>query len=391
MDKPIVKQDSSTSLKEPNGASGDFWDTFHLFPSRFDEFGFRHWYLYIIGSCLLFVLPSILYVIFGGIFGPGYQFFLKNNGLLLAFEATITVTVLSYNFWRHRIPTLFQTLLSKRRIVTKNQRGDIQQEYRLFLEHYQQKLWRNNRYWLAGFAMAVSLILFLVPEIPYISSPLLSIQWLIAFLVILLPALSLGYFLGTSAWTLITTGLTIRDLTAKFELVLEPSHPDNCGGLKFLGDFCLLMALPILAGVAFFGIYGIGSAFVPTLLHGQKTIQVIALAGLILFDVPLAAVAFFLPLGHIHGCMVELKEAYEDEFADRVSKLLKRIQDDLDQGAVDDAKAAKDEMDVVQVLNPATIGYPTWPFNRRTLVLYLLPQLLPFLGLVLQVIPLIPH
>ncbi len=129
------------------------------------------------------------------------------------------------------------------------------------------------------------------------------------------------------------TGWYIKNLTAKFDLSILPSHPDYCGGLKPLGDFCLRMALPIA--------------------------------------LPLAAIAFFVPLWNIHLKMVARRDVYYDNFAERVAKLEGRIQSSLDKGLLDEARVAREEMEIAQVLHPDKIGYPTWPFDRRILLTFL--------------------
>jgi len=81
--------------------------------------------------------------------------------------------------------------------------------------------------------------------------------------------------------------------------------------------------------------------------------------------------------------MVERKEAYEDIFGDYLSQLEKKLWAALRQKNLEDAKALKEEIEVAQVINPDIQGYPSWPFDRRILLIYLLPQALPILGILL--------
>src|SRR6266566_8569886 len=67
---------------------------------------------------------------------------------------------------------------------------------------------------------------------------------------------------------------------------------------------------------------------------------------LFLFALPLAAIAFFVPLWNIHRIMVARKDAYYDNFADRVAKLEEKIRFALDKETLDEARVAREEMDI---------------------------------------------
>jgi hypothetical protein len=182
------------------------------------------------------------------------------------------------------------------------------------------------------------------------------------------------------------SGSHIKNLTTKFQLTIQPSHPDKCGGLKVLGSFCLGMALPILIGATFLGVYSIGGAIYPDLTRKLNIIPVAASVALLVFVLPLATIAFFLPLWNIHCEMVRKKEEYEGEHADRIEKLEKRILAALDKGQLEEAKTARDEINIVRLLHPERIGYPSWPFDRRILLTFLTSQALPLLSLVVSLV-----
>ena len=402
MSDSIGQQKGSVSTATPDALNGkdtkaldDFWKHFRLFPVKFDDDGHTYWYFSVPISYLVLLLPFFLYDSSHlEIFYPCHEFVTKNAGTVLLSIVTLCLTVVFFNRWRRSIPNTFQKLLDKGHIRSKGREEDLEEEYLHFLQLYQSALWNKKRYFLISATIPVTLILLLLIEVRYISpaSPnWLIIQWLGIILFVAPPALLWGYLLGASSWAMYNNGLCVGKITKKFNLNVEPSHPDNCGGLKLLGNFCLGMALPILVGVSFFGLYGLGGVLYPKLLNGQQAVQLSSTIGLLVFDGPLAAIAFFVPLWGIHCEMLTGKEVYEDKFAEYITKLEKGIWLSLEKGMVDQAKAAKEEMDVMQALNPNTIGYPTWPFNRRILLIYLAPQILPILSLILQILPLIKH
>ena len=382
----LVPQDSTPTLHD------DFWKDFCLFPLKLDEWGSKHWYFLLGGAYCLFFIAVVLSSVFDGkivgtIFSPEYELFFTNYWLLILLGIGLALINMSFNYWRGNIPEVFGMLLSKERIRSKNKDGNVDREFRQFLDEYKHTLLRGGglRYSLVGFSTILSAILLLIPAyLLSLSSPLSGIQWGVVLLFVGLPGLILGYLVGISAWTMFVTGFQVRAIPSRFDLVIEPSHPDNCGGLRSLGNFCLSMLLPIVIGVVFCGIFIIGGVLYPFLIHGQQILLLAAAIEMLVFDGPLAAVAFFVPLWRIHQEMVAEKESYQERFANYVAKLEKKVWTSLEQGAVADAEAAKKERDIIQVLNPNAIGYPAWPFDRQIVAyIYLLPQAVPILSLVL--------
>lgn len=381
MSDAMLQPEKNVSLSSPLAMSADYWNSIHVFASRFDESGFTFWYIYILGAYTLLLLPFVLHVThLINIFTPHeLAFYRENLWLILFIGIAIVLMVLTFNMWRVSICTTFQTLITKQRIRLKNEDGNLDQEYRIFIDDYTKDLLSRRRYISVAISVAVCLVLFWLLLAPYVSfsshiSPLL---------IFLIPsALILGYFLGISSWIMIVSGIRLRTLKLKFLIKIEPTHPDNCGGMRFLGDFCLGLALPILVGVAFFSLYGISGTIFPMMAPNQQAIQIGAGLGLILFDVPLAILSFFFPLWYIHRMMVASKEAFQDIFSEHISQLEKKLWEVLVLGQMKEARDIKEEIEIAQVVNPAT--YPSWPFDRRILVIYLLPQILPVMSVLLQ-------
>ena len=383
MDESSLQSEKAITYASHRVKPVGFWQTFRLFASRFDESGFTHWYVYVAGAYVLFFVPFLLQMSNQiQLFTPREMAFYRENLWLdLVIGIAVVLIVLSFNLWRSIVRETFEKLGTKQRIRLKDERGDLDQEYRAFLDEYQTDLLSTRRYVVIAILMIACVVLICALLIPYTT---FSFPHLSPLLLFLTPgALVLGYFVGISTWIMIMTGIRLRALTLKFTLNIEPVHPDNCGGLRFLGNFCLGMALPILAGVAFFGLYGIGGAIFPDLIYDRHAAHIVAILGLVIFDVPLAFFSFFFPLWYIHRVMVECKETSEDIFGDYLAQLEKKLWVALRQKQLEEAKAIKEEIEIAQVINPDTQGFPSWPFDRRIFLIYLIPQLLPLLGIVL--------
>ena len=187
---------------------------------------------------------------------------------------------------------------------------------------------------------------------------------------------------------MLVTSFYIKHVTSSFNFVLQPSHPDRCGGLKFLGNFCLGIALPILMVAIIVAILSIGSVLHPFPLSPETaSATTLVSVALVLCILPLATYAFFAPLWNVHGQMVEKKEAYADKFASRFAKLEQQMWGLLDKGALSKAKVTKEEMELLQALHPDNIQYPRWPFDQSILLKFLTPQIVPLISLIVGLSP----
>src|SRR6266849_4687352 len=389
-----IMDSSGVSISEPSPQNKsitsslvDFQNTFRLFPLRFDTFCFDHWYWLIIGFVVPYIISSFTFDVRIAQLCPQCEHFynIKNvlsNWFFISLVVALVLELLTFNTWRRNILSTFQVLLNKRRIYSHNQDTEVAQEYRSFLNTYQSTLLSYKRYFVIAIPVIFTCIYLLyIWSDPGRKDALLSIDdWFIEILIIL-AFLFMSYFFGIAVWVMGVTGWYIKQLTEKFDLTILPSHPDNCGGLKSLGNLCLGMAIPILIGAISLGIWGIGDS----IHEGIHSYNIIADVFLIVFALPLAAIAFFVPLWNIHNNMIVRRDEYYDNFATRSAKLEKKIQSALDDGLIDEAKVARDEMEIVQVLHPSKIGYPTWPFDRRILLTFLASQIVPIVSLIVQI------
>src|SRR6266568_6484433 len=227
MEESMVEQSSSALETTP---PVNFWHTFHLFPSSFDESCFKYWYIYIYGLLALALIP-LLASYFNVVVPPSkYKFYTENTLLIILLPITLSLVVLSYNYWRGGIRGVFEDFdssASGRHLSSRRGESHFSEEYRSFLNAYQDKLLSSHRYIIIGIAIIASAGILSLLLRAYISSP-----YLLLLFCILPGGIILGYFLGVSSWTMLVTGFYLRAVTNRFDLHIEPGRPDNCGGLK---------------------------------------------------------------------------------------------------------------------------------------------------------------
>jgi hypothetical protein len=371
--------------------------SFEFSPLRFDRFILKNWYLFFIGVyAILFILLALLAWHTNGkprnylnctisthlnCVNSVSDLLAWNNILLIV---AIALAALVFNHWQREIAPTFQKLLDKQCISLPEEK--LNTAYWQFLSAYQSLLGSSKRY--VFYVLALIITLFYV--LPEFVGPLQSafalkdpLLWFIFVSVQLLAALALlglAYSFGVGAWTIIITAWYVRKMTKSFDFVIIPNHPDMCGGLKFLGNFCLGMAFPILICGTLLGIYSIEAYFSKNI----KFYSVISSVGLVLLVLPLAFMVLYSTLWDIHLKMVNEAKKAEENFTLLISELKSEMQSSLKEHEWEDAKSVKEKIDLVQVVNPDDMKYPTWPFDRSILLKFWTPQIVPILGLFLN-------
>ena len=344
---------------------------FDVLTSRFDRFIFKYILVYLIG--LLF--PTELLFIILSLQGLSSQ--LKGWVLLEGVLGAVPVVAIilfiwPFNVWRLSTPKTLRNLLEKKCIYIPD--GDANNSYLRFLENYRDALASPKRYFLSGFPMIVLGIL-----IAYGIGQTLSVEYPNIFVTILvvvgylsLALLYLGgsYCIGIVIWEVYISGWYVRKLVRVFEFRIQPFHPDKCGGLKLLGNFCFGLVSPILIGS------GLIMGFIIFALLESPRIENSAvylaltvgfpLLLLLLYNFPVIVLAFILPLRDIHTKMVSEGETNENIYIARVEALREEIHSLLDTNQVEEAKAVQEKKALLETLYTP---YPTWPFSFRSKII----------------------
>lgn len=378
-----------------------FWSSFRLFPLKFDRYSFKYWYLYVIGYGILLLIVDLILDNYVNRVKPTvpilplpgaypYTRLDVTNGVLLSAIVAVILIMLAFNSWANRIRSIFQTLLDKGRISAANKDVDLNNAYLTFLDEYQKNLLSKKRYWLASLPVGLAVVYIL--NAIFLKTAFINLNlrffpafekgvWIAkGFIGLILPALLLGYFIAVATWVMYCTGRHIKKLTATFDLAIQITHPDHCGGLKQLGDFCFTMVLPLLIGGF---ILGIDSR--PLDIYSQgfhfPDFRVAANIFLVVLAVPLVIVAFFVPLWNIHQKMKAKKEKYADEFADQSARMHQKLNLAFAAGRPEEAKSIGEQIKLLQIQHPDKV-HPSWPFRPYILFFLFGPLFLAILGII---------
>jgi hypothetical protein len=401
MRESSVEQDNSPSNTEPrekqaseSQASSDYWQSFHLFQFSFEEFLFKYGWIGEIVLFLSLLLADFILDLHLGLTFLDAGSYLRTgvNWIPFLWNAGLIALLVIFNIWKNSIPRTIQFLISKSRGGWLVQGQVVSQDYELFLDSYQRKLLSKKRYILIGLLLFVGfgVILGAVLTNSYLGHPLISYKldpfgvflvWVWVFVSFIIPITLWSYAAGAGGWVIWVTGQYINKLTSvkSFDISIRPSHPDNCGGLKPLGNFFLAMVAPMLLGAIVLEVFDLGF-----FSRGGNTFAAFIAGANVTFLVVIIPLAFVAskPVLKIHRLMVAKEEREKNEFADHIEKLEKRLRISLDEGALKEAKDVKEEIEMVQILAPGNKNYPVWPFNIRGLITFWAAVILPFISFV---------
>jgi hypothetical protein len=320
---------------------------------------------------VIFVYVLFFVLTFFPSIGSRYIFLLIDYpSITLILLGWIVVIVLTIS-WRHRIPSLFQWLWEREQANQKDR--DLKGEFTRYLQEYQSALLSRKGPQIIAFILSVLVALFILAAgMPSFISIYFSRQAIILIYLIFLIILIWVLMIGFLCWVLYVTGRFVRELTKRFAVAIQPTHPDGCGGLKPLGDFCFNIAFALIGG-------GLVLAIVP-MLNWDRDDALSVFSMIIIFVVigPLTVLAVFSPLWGIHNKMVEHKKSYQDAFAVQLSELEQAMHANTRKaGNLAEAKDAREKLEILQTLHPDKLAYPTWPFKfTRTVIAILSPQIL---------------
>jgi hypothetical protein len=347
----------------------------------------------------VFFLPYLALVLLGGAYsllngtfpklGVRWTYTLFTDPLFVVILIVLLVSSIFYIAWNKRLPQFFGELLKKELIVSKQAERDTTVAYTTYIKSYKKFIWSKWRYLFVGLSYLFYFI-FIIASRPYSSYFRQTGQLLmdiIGFLhltvmYVLFPIIVL-YLIGVAIWNLFATGRFIHKLPEYFELKIRPNHPDKSGGLKIIGDFCFRMVLPLLLSIASMSVIVIFINF-----SWWENTESNTLSSLLIIFLPLVLLitfyAFLGPLWGIHTYMEEVKNNYEEKYANRLGDLLRIVERYIEFGELDQAEKSRTELELLNVLHPEKMNYPAWPFDTQLFIKFLVPQIFPVISYIIS-------
>jgi hypothetical protein len=335
---------------------------FDVLPSRFDRLLFQYIYVYMFGLLFLAQLLNIISLL--GRNSPVEEVLVQGVGFGVPPTVATILALWRFNVWRSRAPHTLCDLWEHKRIALPD--GDADSSYLCWLERSRDALASPKRYFLSGFAMIFICIPFVYQLVQALPSEPTTIQVVGGFLYMFL-FLGGFYCIGIVTWAISLSGWYLRNLMRAFQLSIRPFHPDQCGGLKLLGNFCFGLASPLLLASGLFIGYSLFALvqYSPAINGSDYLVLNVyyPLLIVLLFAFPTIVLGFMLPLRDIHTQMVREAKTNENRYFTHTEAMREEIQALLAVKQVKAAKAVQEEKTLVEALYAP---YPTWPFHVRS-------------------------
>jgi hypothetical protein len=267
---------------------------FDVLPSRFDRLLFKYIYVYMFGLLFLAQLLNIISLL--GRNSPVEEVLLQGVGFGVPPTVATILALWRFNAWRWRTPNTLRDLWEHKRIALPDGNADL--SHLCLLERYRAALASPKRYVLSGFAMIFICIPFVYQLAQALSSEPSAIQ-VVAGLLYMFLFLGGFYCIGILTWAMYISGWYVRNLMRAFQLSIRPFHPDQCGGLKLLGNFCFGLASPLLIASGLFIGYSLFALVEYSPIDGSAYLVLnvyYPLLFVLLFALPTIVLGFMLPL-----------------------------------------------------------------------------------------------
>ncbi len=311
---------------------------------------------------VLVSLPVDFLVFFWGDLSPSLSSVLQltrlRYALLLSPHLLAAIGAFQAREVLYRVPETLRRLWNRRVISAPAVGDDVDREFCAYVNSFHDILdpTKPGRSSLNGAFAVANGVAF--AGLFYLLYPALGIPWTfpkaflslgpagIAFVADFFMELIAAFILGVYAWRIIVIAWSLRQLGSKFRLRIQIGHPDNCGGLRPVGDLC----------------FSIGSIW---------------------GTVGLAMFTFFFPLYEVHRDMLRVKPNFQarlDEITVRQSELAQQVADPAVSG--DPTKVAAIEVELADLAKAYEHNspIPTWPVETTVVRKFIITQLVPLTG-----------
>lgn len=195
--------------------------------------------------------------------------------------------------------------------------------------------------------------------------------------------LVLAFVLGLLLWRMAVAAHKVYQMGNIFELKLQVTHPDNCGGLRPLGDLCLTNALILTTPAIFLAAWlTVIPAYGPFSNHYSSYVNYYY--DLLWIVVVLALVAFVQPLYGVHLAMVRERSRLQiplDDVDQRIAKTTQRLLDEAGSANTEQLDDLRKQLAALREIYELNSDVPVWPFDSKVLGRFSLAQFIPMLGL----------
>lgn len=331
----------------------------------------------------------ILILLFEGLVGQGY---IANDPMRLSWYVISVVELIIHNDISSKAKDVFSNLYS-REAVTPISRVGRSTSFEKFQTLFENLL--TSRYALiSGGLLLVAIFVATYPMMYWVvnGNPFFNginewFYFLINKLVII--DVLIAFPVGVAFWRFVIVAIFISRLCKQYRLKVQFSHPDKCGGLKEIGDICLLNALVFLVPAIFLSCL-IVLARIPG-IELLKLWEEYFKKGLLVLT-SLSFFLFFQPILLVHIQMKrQLKEikCELEKISLEIEKANSRLRKEFSNISGEDIEKDINKIEQLKKIYIENVNFPTWPFNLSLLLKLFSSSVIPLMTLLGTTEPLI--
>jgi hypothetical protein len=289
-----------------------------------------------------------------------------------------------------RVPEAYRSIWAQGLIRAAKDSVSVEVSMARFLHQFEDTL--NSRWsWLAGLFFAFGTFLVTLGGLALLGvyqGPSTASQLIFYFFFTRLGFIGplLGLIIGLLVWRVAIIALYIHRFGKKYELNLIIGHPDKSGGLKPLGDLCLLIAFLLLVPAIYLSFWGIvitnyqieGTEFYARVWSDVFRKLLILLSGS-------AFILFLQPLYSVHLQMKKREKELRGELerlSKKIGKLTSEIWAHAETGEPAQGIEKMKSLEFMEDVYQKNRRIPTWPLDWGSIWKFVGGQAVPLLTLI---------
>jgi hypothetical protein len=301
----------------------------------------------------------------------------------------IAVEFLILSLVFRQLSEVLEALWQRGLVLYPQDPSQSQEQYIRFIDKIELHL--NSRWsWILGVACAIGGLAATYPARVFFqtgASPF-DMRGLLAYYLwgnAAIVAAPLGYLLGILFWRVCVIAVMIGRLGGTFRVLAQPNHPDRAGGLKSLGNLCLMIALLLLIPAIYLSVWGFTATFFKTEadIYSQLWAGLFR-QGLVLLSL-LALFAFLQPLYNVHQQMLKRRREILAELNDLTQRIEELSMELRTKAHTFAPKAGEEKLEALAFMKKVyqeNSEIPSWPLDWQTIIKFASAQAVPVLGLI---------
>jgi hypothetical protein len=294
-----------------------------------------------------------------------------------------TLGIILVIYFLESIPKTFVELWENRVIQSKTNLENSVEIYNKRLMRLERTINSKKSYIIAVIYPLVSNVIVLYSSFmtPVAESPVIMYCDIRVFplsgIMVTVMYIILYFLLTVIAYKAYFSILFLRRLRNDFRIIVRPLHPDRCGGLKPVGNFCIKIDYILL-------VVGLAIAAFSIFPHAKEMNTLICFA--LFLYVFFATFFFFYPLWTVHDSMETQKRSLLNNLNEKLDSVYQETYEEIIARGIDVDERKLNKIEKMDMIYERANKMPVWPFDVGNLIRFLTTIFIPVMSIVVNAI-----